>query len=958
VTLQRQRGSLSVELVVKSAERIVPAALVGGSFLRRSPTMMLWGPLIGRECELLALEETLSCGGLVTVTGVGGCGKTKLALELAARAGAGPEPWDGVVVELAAARTSEQVVDGLLRGLGGRERGGRTPIEIAAESLAGRRALLVLDNCEQVAGEVASAVGALLDAVPGARVLVTSRSPLGLAGERVFVLGPMGVPDAAGDVAAVVRSDGGRLFVDRAATVDPGFELTASAARAVVRICHELDGLPLALCLAAARVGSVSLGEIADGLSRRGRLWGEGAGSELARHRSLRASLDWSWHLLDERERLLLRGLSAFAGGWTAAAARSVVLPQGSESEVRGLLEALEAKGLIVATPVEQRERWSFLQTVGEYAAEQLAKEGEGGEVGDRHIAWFRSYAAQADGLLSGPGGHAVFEQEAPNLRLAFERALERDQGSAFAIAGSLMRHWILADHFEEGARASAAALSLAAEAGDPAARALVHCGAGLINTLREDYAAALASTHAGVALLAALTDRDVQARCLQMSGMVLILTGLDLPEGLRMAERAVELLRASGDRLGVAWALVNVAMAASITDRFDAARAAYEEFLTIPGASEQPRLRTWAELAAAWTELIVGSPERALRHADLALALEGDRPSMTRFVLICNRVHALALLGRPHGAVEEGLQALTAARQAGAPMAAPAIEMALAVAQLMDGELESAEARAGPLLDMPQTHTVALMREVLAQAALARGDGRAAQLHGRELGTLAQRTGSPRHRALADYLLGSAAIIDGEPDRGRELIQSSLAGYAELGLERGAADALEELGLLAAAAGDGVRAARLAAAASAARSGLGCAPLPRNAARVAAAHAQFIDRDGEAGWGAAWAEGAGLLLADAIAYARRARGPRGRPSAGWASLTPAELEVTQLVADGLSNPAIASRLFISRSTVKMHLSNVYLKLGIANRTQLAREMAMHADHAATAGPHGLTTGR
>lgn len=904
--------------------------------------MMLRGPLIGRERELLVVEKLLG-GGLVTVTGLGGCGKTSLALELAARGWSRAVPRQSVVVELASARTFEEVVDVLLRGLGGRERGGRGPLEIAAETLAARRALLVLDSCEHVAGEVGRVVGALLDAVPDARVLVTSREPLRIAGERVFALSPLGLPDPAGDVAAVVRSDAGRLFVDRAATSDPGFELTASAARAVARICHELDGLPLAVCLAAARVGTVSLGEIADGLARRGRLWGEATDGRLGRHRSMRASLDWSWQLLDERERQLLRGLSVFADGWTAAAARAVALEQAGESDVRDLLELLEAKGLIVATPREQQERWSFLQTVHEYAAEQLALADEQEAVRDRHMRWFRLYATEADGLLLESAGHGVFDREASNLRLAFERALERDHRAALAIAGSRMRDWILADHFEEGAWASTAALSVSDEVDDPAARALVHCGAGLIGTLREDYEEALASTQAGLALLAEVTDRDVQARCLQMSGMVLILTGLDLSEGLLMAERAVEVTRASRDQLGLGWALVNVAMAASISDRFDAARAAYEEFLTIPGAAEHARLRTWAELAAAWTELTVGSPERALGHADLALELEGDRPSMTHFVLICNRIHGLALLGLAQEAVEEGLRAETVIQEAGAPMAAPAVEMALAVAELMNGQAESAESRARPLLEVPQTHTVALMREVLAQSALARGDGHDARLHGSELAMLAEQTGSPRRRALADYLVGCAAIVDDEPEHGRELLQRSLAGYSELGLPRGAADVLEELGLLAASSGDVLRAARLVAAANGARTSLSCTALPRNTARLENARAQLIDRDSDETWDTAWAEGQALALADAIAYARRARGPRGRPPAGWASLTPTELEVARLVADGLSNPAIASHLFMSRGTVKMHLSSVYLKLGIANRAQLAREMASRA---------------
>ena len=175
--------------------------------------------------------------------------------------------------------------------------------------------------------------------------------------------------------------------------------------------------------------------------------------------------------------------------------------------------------------------------------------------------------------------------------------------------------------------------------------------------------------------------------------------------------------------------------------------------------------------------------------------------------------------------------------------------------------------------------------------------------------------------------------------------------GKTSLALElaaRGGSGAVGEavvvdLGLLAVSAGDGVRGVRLAAAASAVRIGLSCAALPRNVARLASARAQFSDRDGGEAWDTAWAEGEALALADAIAYARRARGPRGRPPVGWASLTPAELEVAQLAADGSSNPEIGAHLFISRSTVKMHLSSVYLRLGIANRAQLAREMTARA---------------
>ena len=192
--------------------------------------------------------------------------------------------------------------------------------------------------------------------------------------------------------------------------------------------------------------------------------------------------------------------------------------------------------------------------------------------------------------------------------------------------------------------------------------------------------------------------------------------------------------------------------------------------------------------------------------------------------------------------------------------------------------------------------------------------------------------------------------MLDGDLERARDLIQRALATYADLGLERGAADALEALALIAASTHDGTRAARLAAVAHETRRGLGCASLPATAERVAAAQAQSMSREGRAAWEAAWMEGAKCGLGDAIAYARRSRGPRDRPGSGWASLTPTEVAAARLAATGITNPQIATQLFIARSTVKMHLSNVYLKLGVANRTELARAVAARAD-APDAGP-------
>ena len=899
------------------------------------------GLLIGRERELLEVEWRLASARLVTVTGAGGCGKTRLSLEVAERVVSSAEHTPAVVIEVASAANAEQLVDAALRAVGARERVGRRPSQVLLEYLAERRLLLVFDNCEHLAAEVGNVVRELLDGARGLRVLAASREPLGISGEEVFRLGPLSLPEPGGGVGAVVRSDAGRLFVDRAAAADAGFVLTPAVARAVTRICHQLDGLPLALCLAAARVGAVSVSEVAEGLTRRGRLDTIAVDGGSSHHHSVRASFDWSYQLLEARERELLRWLSVFAGGFTVASARAVAAPLLDEGEVRRLLDSLEAKGLIVAVKAIGPERWAFLETIREQAFELLCLESEEDEAEDRRLVFFRAFAATADELVLETDGHEVLDEETANLRRALEWAVEHDIDGATGMVADLMNHWLLAEHFEEGWAACAAVLA-ATPGGDPGGRAVVQCGAGMIGMLSGDYAGAVANTQGGLALLEGVGDAEAHVRCLRMSALVLTLTGIDIEQGRRNAYQAAEMARCNGDWLGTAWALSNLAVVEATSDRFDAARTAYEEFLTIPNASEHVRLRTFAEVAAAWIEVIAGSPERALAHADLALALEGDSPSMTHFQIAGFRIHALALLGRTHEALDEGAREMKRAQESGALQAIPAIELALLIAELVADDLDGAEARALRLLEVPQQHTLALAREVLGRIALARQDAAETEAQARELEVVSERTKSARHGAIARFLHGAAAMHAGNLDHARDLLQAALATDAELGLEREAVDALHSLALLAARTGDTARAARLAAAAEAERTRLGCVALRSTLDELEAARASSL-AGGNDDWDVAWAEGEQLSLAEAIAYARRRRGRRDRAPAGWGSLTPAELDVATLAAGGLSNPEIAARLFVSRATVKMHLSTVYMKLRVANRTELAAAMATHS---------------
>ena len=286
--------------------------------------------------------------------------------------------------------------------------------------------------------------------------------------------------------------------------------------------------------------------------------------------------------------------------------------------------------------------------------------------------------------------------------------------------------------------------------------------------------------------------------------------------------------------------------------------------------------------------------------------------------------------LTRPAG------QALQRARDSGALQAVPAIELALASAEFLHGALDSATVRANGLLGVPHLHTLALARETLARIALARDQPDEAQRHATELEAIAQRSGCERQLVLAGYINGRAALQNGENERGRDFLHAALARCTELGLEREAVDVLDEFALLAADAREVQRCARLAAAGASTRARLSCMPPRGMTERLESARAHLTARARDE-WDGAWAQGEQTALADAVAYARRGRGRRRRSTAGgWPSLTDTEHAVALLAAGGKTNPQIAEQLFIARGTVKMHLSSVYRKLEVANRTELA----------------------
>ncbi|MFF2523228.1 AfsR/SARP family transcriptional regulator [Streptomyces liangshanensis] len=429
---------------------------------------------LGRETELTSLAAELATSRLVTLIGAGGAGKTRLSQEAARAAAVGARPvpgagggWpDGVwVVELAPVREASSVPEAVLTVLGARETvvqgstgvrgpGGEhpaDPLDQLAEHCGQRWMLLLLDNCEHVIGAAAALAEALLTRCPGVTVLATSREPLGVPGESVRPVEPL--PQ---DVAL-------RLLAERGAAARPGFRVTDDA-EACAEICRRLDGLPLALELAAARLRVLGPRQIADRLDDRFRLLGTGSGSRtvLPRQQTLRAVVDWSWDLLADDERAVLRSLSVFSGGCALAEAEAVC----DTPDTLSLLASLVDKSLVVAAPDGPAGmRYRLLETVGEYAAERLAESGDRTAVERRHLAAYRELARIGDPELRGPGQThwlGVFEREHDNVRAALRTAVDhKEEQEALCLVLAMSWFWQLRNHRTDALAWSSAAAAL-----------------------------------------------------------------------------------------------------------------------------------------------------------------------------------------------------------------------------------------------------------------------------------------------------------------------------------------------------------------------------------------------------------------------------------------------------------------------------------------------------------------
>jgi len=702
---------------------------------------------IGREREAAEVARLLAGTRLLTLPGPGGCGKTRLALAVSSALAAEETVW---WVELASLPDPSLVPRAAAKVLGVRELPGRDHVEALIDALRKQRALLVLDNCEHLISACAGLTDALLRTCPELRIMATSRESLGIVGEVAWTVPPLSLPDVL-DPGEVGRHDAVRLFVERARSVVPTLELDEKNARTIARLCRRLDGMPLAIELAAARARVLSLEQISARLDDALGLLSTGGRTAPPRQRTLRAMMDWSFGLLSEKERALFCRLSVFSGSFSLPAAEEACAGgRILKAEVLGLLTQLVEKSLVDAQTRGGEARYGLLGTIQQYGNEKLAERGEVSGLRLRHASYFLRLAEQAESGLSGAQQAAWLEHlatEHDNLRAALGWSLDEggDPELGLRLASSLWRFCHTRGYYGEGrewlertlARADNAPRKLRAKALTGAGLlAFLQCEYDRATTLLEmsltlyrdsndelgiasalqtlgsiarergHYARAVAFHEESLALQRKQGNEGGIARALDGLGFVAWLQG-DHVRARALCVEALARYRGLEDAEGVAWSLVNLGASAQHRGDLRRAKALLEESLEISRGAGYKEGIAWSLDQLGLVEQRGGDHRRATALLRESLEMHRDLEDRWRTASV---LESLAGSLREQGQPERAARLLGAADALREVIGAPVPpceradhDRAVATVRAGMGEKEFAEARAEGQMLSPQ---------------------------------------------------------------------------------------------------------------------------------------------------------------------------------------------------------------------------------------------------------------
>src|SRR5215204_1382929 len=542
-------------------------------------------PLVGREREIREVAERVRSEEvrLITLTGPGGTGKTRLGLQAAADLL--EEFYDGVFfVALATITEPEFVASTIALALGVKESAEQSLMKSLKNYLRDKRLLLVLDNFEQVL-EGAPLVGELLGACPKMKVLATSRIPLRLYGEQEYLVRPLSLPDpkVMPLLEVLTQYEAVRLFVQRARAVKADFKVTNDNAPAVAEICARLDGLPLAIELAAARTRVLPPQKMLERLGNRLKLLRGGPRDLPARQQTLRGTIDWSYELLEKEEKILFGRLSVFAGGRTLEAIEEICDPEGELEALEGVESLLEKSLLRQEVGVEREPRFVMLETVHEYAREKLQESGEEQEIKRAHAEYFLALAEEGESEMRGPEAAKWLERleaEHDNMRAAVSWSLGQEIELGLRLAGALWRFWWMRGHYSEGRRWLENALAVDGR-GSPSARAMALAGIGEIASHQGDLDQAQEACEVGLELLAHEAS-EAKIYLLLSLGKVALMRGEDYERATQVNEEALALSREMRHRMGLATSLLHLGLVSQRRGDSEGAAEFYEESMNL----------------------------------------------------------------------------------------------------------------------------------------------------------------------------------------------------------------------------------------------------------------------------------------------------------------------------------------------------------------------------------------